>query len=130
MDADAKQAIADRWAALAQAKDFETWSSFWHEDMRIMEPGMDMDLDAFLEFGKGFFGSGGKVISLEVETFDLFEHGDIAYQTGQYIEDYQPPNKDPIHVENNFFARWVKAPDGTWKMSRFVASPKQGPEEG
>ena len=128
MDEAAKQAIADQWAAIAQTNDFDTWVSFWDPDIRIVEPGMDMAGNDFIEFGKEFFGTGGRVISLDMESYDLFVHGDVAYQMGQFDEDFRPPGKDPVHVENHFFARWVKADDGSWRLNRFMAGPRAAPD--
>lgn len=132
MDADAKQAIADRWAAFKEAcesRDVEQWKSFWTRGMRILEPGMDMSGPEFMEFGRNFFESGGKVFSFDMESLEIFIHGDVAYQIGRYQESFQFPDQEPAEVDNHAFVRWEKE-GGTWKISRLLAGPAEGPSEG
>ncbi len=129
MDGSAEQAIRDRWDAYVRitlAKDVEGWASFWTPDARMLEPGMDLSGDDVLAFAKEFFESGGEVFSLDVESFEIFVHGDVAYQIGQYDEIFQAAGEDRMNVKNYFFARWEKQPDDVWKMSRFMAGPREG----
>lgn len=129
MDGSAKKAIQDRWDAyqnIALAKDVDGWASYWTSDARIFEPGMDLSGDDLFAFGRDFFESGGEIFSLDVESFEIFVHGDVAYQTGKYDESFQAAGEDRMNVKNYFFARWEKQPDDVWKMSRFMAGPREG----
>ena len=132
IEAEVKQAIANRWAGYINAglKGFETWSPFWAPDIRILEPGMDLSGNEFMEFGRDFFESGGEVFSFEVESFEVWVHGDVAYQIGQFDESFQYAGEEPAEAHNYFFARWEKQPDGEWRISRLMAGPRDAPSEG
>lgn len=132
MVAEAQQAIMDRWdayEAMATEMDLDTWLSYWTEDAWILEPGMDMRGSEIPSFGSDFFELGGQVFSLDLESFDIWVHGDVAYQLGQYDEAFQFPGEDRMEVHNFFSARWVKQADGIWKMNRFLAGPRDAPTE-
>ena len=131
-ESEVKQAIMDRWDAYmanAADMDLDTWLSYWTTDVRLLEPGMDMTGDELPAWGEEFFASGGQVFSLDLESFEIFVHGDVAYQIGQYDEVFQLPNEDRSEAHNYFFARWENE-GGTWKISRFLAGPRDAPSEG
>jgi uncharacterized protein (TIGR02246 family) len=132
-EAEVTQAIAEVWAdfpTVMLSADAEGFLSLWTQDMRILEPGMDLARAGFEGFIHEFWDGGGAVTAFEAEPFEVFVHGDVAYQIGQYRETVQFPDAEPEEAHNNFFARWKKQPDGTWKIDRFVAGPVDAPEEG
>ena len=130
MDDEAKQAIADRWAAwenTASEMDYNSWSTFWTSDGWLLRAGINMRGSELHALAKEFFGSGPQGYSLDVESFEVFVHGDVAYQIGQYDEGSQMPGEERTEDKNYFFARWKKE-DGTWKLDRAVAGPRAAPE--
>jgi len=132
MDANVEKAIADQWAGFRNAlmnQDVGKWLSFWTPDARVMEPGMDVKGSALFDAGTEFFESGGKVYTFEMESFEIFVHGDVAYQIGQYDESFHLGTGEAVEVHNFVTVRWVKEGDGMWRMSRFVAGPRKAPEE-
>ncbi len=132
IEAQVKQAINDRWDAYeAQATemDLDTWLSYWTSDARLLEPGMNLSGGEIPAFGQEFFGGGGQVFSLDLESQEIFVHGSVAYQIGQYDEAFQMPGADRMMVQNYFFARW-EMEDGIWKIDRFLAGPREAPTEG
>jgi len=133
MDDEAKQAINDRWAAyhdVLVAGDLEGMMAYFTSDIRLLEPGWDFGLSDIRELFTGFFESGGKGFSFQPETFDLFVHGDVAYQVGQYDEDVQFGGQERTVLQRYNFARWEKGNDGVWRISRFVAAPRDPSAEG
>ena len=133
VEAEAKQAIADRWAAFENAlmsRDAEEYRSFWTQDARILEPGMDMRGSDLHDFFREFWGSGGEVFTFSLESYEIFVHGDVAYQIGQYDESFQFPGEEPAEAHNYFFMRWEKQADGVWQIDRLVAGPREAPPEG
>jgi uncharacterized protein (TIGR02246 family) len=133
IEAEATQAIADVWAdfpTVMLSADAEGFLSLWTQDMRIMEPGMDLARADFESFIHEFWDGGGAVTAFGAEPFEIWVCGDVAYQIGQYRETVQFPGAEPEEAHNNFFARWEKGPDGAWRIDRFVAGPVEGPPEG
>jgi len=129
-EADVTAAINARWAQYAQGRDLDSWTPLWAPNIRVMEAGVDMSGDDFLAFGRDFFTSGGQVFSFEMETFDIYVHGSVAYQIGRMDESFQFPDGEPTDAHNFFFARWEEQPDGSWGISRMVAGTRDAPVEG
>lgn len=131
-DAQVKQAIMDRWdayMATATEMDKEMWMSYWTSDAWLLEPGMNIRGSDFSGFADDFFGAGGQVFSLDLESHEVFVHGDAAYQIGQYDEAFQFPGEERMEAHNYFFARWVNV-DGTWRIDRFLSGPREAPAGG
>ncbi len=131
--AEVEQAIADRWAAFESvilSKDVDEYMSYWTQDARILEPGMDLAGSDLHDFFREFWGSGGEVFSFGLESYEIFVHGDVAYQIGQYDESFQFPGEEPAEAHNYFFTRWERGADGVWQIDRLVAGPREAPAEG
>ena len=132
-EAAAKQAINDRWAAYwsaAQSRDIAELMSLWAPDARILEPGTDLQGIDLHEFMRGFWEGGGQVSSFDIQSLEIFVHGDVAYQIAQYDESYQLPGGEPAEAHGNMFIRWVEEPDGVWRISRMVVGPRDALPEG
>lgn len=133
MSAEVRQAIIDRWAAYKEAtlsRNKAEAMSLWAPEARFLEPGMDLsgsDLYAFME---DFWENGGEVFEFNMETMEVFDHGDVAYEIAQYDETFKFPGGEPMTVHNYGFFRWEKQPEGDWKLHRVVAGPREGPGEG
>jgi uncharacterized protein (TIGR02246 family) len=131
-EAEVKQAITDcmnAWKEITLTGDLEGMLSYWTPDIRYLQPGMDMGGDEFLGFLREF-AKDGKTFSWSWDPVEIFVHGNVAYQIARYHESFQPPGGEPTEVHNNFFARWEKQSDGTWKIARVVAGPIDAPPEG
>jgi ketosteroid isomerase-like protein len=133
IEADVGQAISARWAGFREgllAGDIDGMMELWTQDVRLLEPGMDFNRADLLGFITDFVEGGGVGFDFQQETFDLFLHGEVAYQIGQYDEEIQFGGQERIVVQNHFFVRWEKGEDGVWRISRFHAAPREAPPEG
>lgn len=132
IEAEATLAISDQWAdfiVTLQNLDYDGWRSFWTSDARVLQPGSDLQGSALFDFATEMFSSGLQFSEFDVESFDVFIHGDVAYQIGKYDEVTQMPGEEPTEYHDHFFARWVTE-GGVWKIDRFMGSPREAPPEG
>ncbi len=129
---DAEQSITDRWAAYEKvllSGDVDGWLSYWTPDARVLGPGMDMSADDLPSYAGEFWEPGGEVFTFAMESFEIFIHGDVAYQIGQFDESFQYAGEEPTEAHNYFFARW-EIEDGIWKIDRWVTGAREAPAEG
>ena len=68
-----------------------------------------------------------KVTDLKIHPLDVFVYDSAVYEFGQYEETVQPTGQPVMRNEANYFLRWVRSPDGKWRMDRFVAGPRAAP---
>ena len=123
-----RQELTDRMAALKEAllvNDIEVVLGFWTPDGRALEPGLNLSGDQLREFFRDFFST-GRVVSFDVEAYDQFVHGDVAYEVGQYDETVEVEGQQAT-VQNHYFMRWEKATDGVWRIDRLVVGPREAP---
>lgn len=128
-DAAVQQQLAERLAALRSALlagDAEPFLAFWTSDARTLEPGVDRSGEDLRQYIRDFFAT-GKVLSLDIQPYERFVHGDVAYETGQYDETAQVQGQRPMVIKNYYFVRWEKGEDGQWRFDRFVAGPRDAP---
>ena len=132
-EAQVREAVTEALSSLQTdflSNDAERFLSHWTPDMRVLEPGMDMARAEFEEMIREFWDTGGVISAFDVDPFEVFVHGDVAYQIGQYREAYQFPDAEPDELYYNFFARWEKQSDGAWRIDRWVGGPVDEPTEG
>jgi len=110
--------------------DTEGVLSFWTEDMRLWGPGMNLERTEFETLVRDSFGSPMAITAFEVTPFDMFIHGNVVYQIGQMDVTRPGPDGEPIEDHSYILAKWVKQPDGAWRMSRGLQGPVEAPEEG
>lgn len=128
-DAAVQQQIADRLAAFQSALvagDAEPFLAFWTTDARALEPGVDRSGEELRQYMRDFFAT-GKVLSIDIQTYERFVHGDVAYETGQYDETAQVQGQPAMNIRNYYFARWERGQDGQWRFDRLVAGPRDAP---
>lgn len=128
-DAAVQQQIADRLVAFRSAilaGDAEPFLAFWTTDARALEPGVDRSGEDFRTYVRDFFAT-GKVLSIDMQPFERFVHGDVAYEMGQYDETAQVQGQQPMTIKNYYFARWERGQDGQWRFDRLVAGPRDAP---
>ena len=132
IEAEAKQAIADQWDGFTvalQDVDYEGWRSYWTSGARVLQPGSDLSGSDLFDYVRDLFASGIQFTAFDVQSSEIFVHGDVAYQIGQYDETVQMPEEEPTDYHDSFFARWVKE-DGSWRIDRFLGGPRDAPAEG
>ncbi len=123
-----RQELADRMAALKEvilAGDTEEMLGFWTPDGRALEPGLNLSGDQLREYQRDFFST-GRVVSFDVEAYDQFVHGDVAYEVGEYDETVEVEGQQQT-VQNHYFLRWERGTDGVWRIDRLVAGPREAP---
>jgi ketosteroid isomerase-like protein len=133
MEAEVTQVIADRWAGFWEsvvAKDYEEWASYWTSDTRVLQTGVDMSGTAWFDYVRELFESGAQWHTFDIESFDFFVHGNVAYQIGQWDETATLDSGEPVEWNEYFFIRWVKGDDGLWRLSRLLSTPRDAPAEG
>lgn len=118
--------IAEYEQALLRGDPAEV-KGFWTEDARVLLPGLDLQGAAVAAFVDDFYGGGGAVTSVEFRTADRFVYGDAAYELGQYEETARAGSGDREEVRGNYFLRWERGEDGSWRIDRFVAGPVDAP---
>jgi ketosteroid isomerase-like protein len=132
-EAEVTQVIADRWAGFWEtvlAKDYDGWASYWTPDTHVLQPGVDMSGTAWFDSVRELFDSGTQWHTFDVESFEVFVHGNVAYQIGQWDETATLDTGEPEEWHEYFFVRWVKGDDGMWRISRLLSAPRDAPTEG
>ena len=133
IEAEVVEAIAGQWAGFRetiQAGDYDAWADYWTSDTRMLQPGMDLTGTAWFDYVRDFFNGGVQFLTFDVESFDVFVHGDVAYQVGQYDETAELADGEPGEWHDYFFVRWEKGADGIWRINRFLSAPRDAPPEG
>ena len=101
--------------------------AFWTTDARALGPGMDLSGGAIVSFVNDALSAGTAITSLNVRPIDTFVHGDAAYELGQVEETLQVPGQNRTTTRTNYFLRWERASDDTWRIDRFVTGPVAAP---
>jgi ketosteroid isomerase-like protein len=131
-EAEVMQAIDEQWAGYAEAMvggEAEGVLSYWTEDMRLRGPGMDLDRTEFESLVRGSLGSVMVVTAFEYTPLDTFIHGNTVYQIGRMDVTGPGPDGEPVRDHSYALAKWVKQPDGVWRMSQGLQGPVEAPEE-
>jgi ketosteroid isomerase-like protein len=130
-EAEAAQAISDRWAEYRDALmsgDVDEIMSYWTSDAHLYEPGMNLTAADLSDWLQAAFET-TSVVDLEVRRLDIFVHGDVAYEITEADEPLQVEGQGLVPREVYGFFRWEKE-DGVWKMDRLVVGPRDAPPEG
>ena len=131
--AEAKAAIAERWVGYREAElagDAEGYWSFWTPDARLYYPTMTLAGDEIHEFLSDFWGSGGRILAFEIESYEVFVEEDAAYELGRYGETIQFPDETLEDYRGNVFVRRISGADGIWRINRFLTGPVAEAPEG
>jgi ketosteroid isomerase-like protein len=123
------QGVNDQWAGFRetlQAGDYDGWAKYWTSDTRMFQPGMDLAGTEWFDYVRGFLEGGVQFLTFDIESFDLFVHGDAAYQVGQYDQTAELADGEPGEWHEYMFVRWEKGTDGMWRISRFLSAPTDG----
>lgn len=98
---------------------------FFTTDARLLEAGVNVAGDEVGDFLREFFET-GRALSFDLEAYDRFVHGDVAYELGEYDETVEVEGEEET-VQNYYFLRWEKGADGVWRFDRLVAGPREAP---
>ncbi len=131
--AEVEQVIADQWAGFTEtllAVDYDGWVSYWTPDARVLQPGSDLSGSAWFDYVRDAFDEGMQWHTFDMESYEVFVHGDVAYEIGQYDETASLGAGEPVEWHDYFFVRWVKQEDGEWRISYLFAGPRDAPPEG
>lgn len=97
--------------------------AFWTEDARVFVPGISLEGDAMAAFVDEFYEGGGRVLSVDFQPREVFVHGEAAYELGRLEETARFGGGEPETVRENYFLRWRRGTDGSWRIDRFFAVP-------
>lgn len=131
--ADVRARLGSRMAEYAEALrrgSAAEVKTFWSEDAHVFLPGLELDGAGVANFVDSFYAGGGEVIAVEFRRRDLFVHETAAYEIGRLEETARFGGADPETVKENYFVRWERQEDGSWRIDRFVAGPVEGPGGG
>ena len=128
-DEAAIHSAVQEWSAAAQAKDAETFASFYTEDGILMvESGPDVHGIAALREGfEGMMQDPHFSLSFAADNVVVARSGDLAYETGSYTLTLSDPEGNPTTQRGHYVDVWKKDADGTWKVA--VDAPVSDPPE-
>jgi ketosteroid isomerase-like protein len=132
-EAEVMQAIDAQWAGYREAMvagDAEGVLSRWTDDMRLWGPGLDLGRAEFESLVRGSLGSDMVFTAFDFTPFDTSIHGNVVYQIGRMDVTGPGPDGEPVQDHSYALAKWVKQPDGVWRMSRGLQGPVGAPDEG
>jgi uncharacterized protein (TIGR02246 family) len=116
-DEAAIRAASKEWAATAQAKDPEKFSSFYADDATVLlEAAPDLKgIAAIRETLSGRMQDPNFALSFETTAVEVARSGDLAYELGTYsLTLSDPKTKKPVTQKGNGVVIWKKA-GGRWK---------------
>lgn len=96
---------------------------FWTEDARVFLPGLSLEGDGLAALVDEFYAGGGQVLSVDLQPREVFIHGEAAYEVGRLEETARFGGHEPQTVRENYFLRWQRDADGSWRIHRFFAVP-------
>jgi uncharacterized protein (TIGR02246 family) len=128
-DEAAIHAAVKKWSASAQAKDADTFASFYAEDATVMlEDAPDIHGKAAIrEAIGGMMQDPNFALSFEASKVVAARSGDLAYETGTYSLTTSDAKKQPATERGHYVVVWQKQPDGAWKVVQDV--PVSDPPE-
>ncbi len=93
-------------------------AGFYTEDTKLLPPNAPLveGRKGVEAFAAEMFVSGAQ--TLELDTFDVIEGGDLAVGTGKYKMTIQPPDGDPIDDVGKYIAVYQRQPHGGWELVR------------
>lgn len=117
-DAAAIHATVEEWSASAQAKDAETFASFYAADAVLMlEDAPDMSGVAAIREGiDGMMQDPNFALSFAADNVVVARSGDLAYETGSYTMTTSDETQKPATENGHYVVVWQKQSDGAWKV--------------
>jgi len=128
-DEAAIHAAVKEWSASAQAKDADTFASFYAEDgILMLEDAPDAHgIEALREGIGGMMQDPNFDLSFEADKVVVSRSGDLAYETGTYSLTMSDSQELPATEQGHYVVVWQKQADGGWKV--VVDAPVSDPPE-
>jgi uncharacterized protein (TIGR02246 family) len=104
-------------------------AALYTEDAALLPPDMArMDgKEAVQSFWQGAMDSG--LENLRLETVEVEESGDIAYEVGNFTLAVPSQDGAPADVNGKYIVVWKKGPDGTWRLHRDIWNTDPTPQQ-
>jgi ketosteroid isomerase-like protein len=108
---------AEDFSKVFATHDAAAMAAFYTADAKFLAPNVPMiEGRAGIEaFGKEMFAAGGQ--SLELQTLDVLEGGDLEVEVGRYTMGIQPPGGDPMVDNGKYVAVWRRDAEGGLRMA-------------
>lgn len=105
--------------------DIAAVKSFWAADLRLAEPGVEInDAAAITKVLEDALSANTVKVDLTSDEIFVHDNGSVAYQYGHYSERLTPKKGGaPTDYRMHFLARWKKDASGAWLIDRFYATP-------
>jgi uncharacterized protein (TIGR02246 family) len=128
-DEAAIHAAVKEWSAAAQAKDAETFASFYADDgVLMLEDAPDVSGAAAIREGiGGMMEDPNFDLSFAADKVVAARSGDLAYETGTFTLTVSDPDQKPATEKGHYVVVWRKQADGAWKAA--VDAPVSDPPE-
>jgi uncharacterized protein (TIGR02246 family) len=119
----------EEWSAAAEAKDAETFASFYADDgVLLLEAAPDVRGIAALREGiAGMMQDPDFALSFAPDDVVVARSGDLAYETGTYTLTMSGPEGEPVTQKGHYVDVWKKNAQGEWKVA--VDAPVSDPSE-
>ena len=91
-------------------------AAWYSRDATLMPPDSPMlkGTDAIRDFWQGAMNMGVK--GAQLETLEVEERGDIAYELGRFELTLQSPGGEGVKMRGKYVVVWKKEDGGGWKM--------------
>jgi uncharacterized protein (TIGR02246 family) len=128
-DEAAIQTAVEEWSTAAEAKDAETFASFYADDgVLLLEGAPDARGIAALREGiAGMMQDPNFALSFAADDVVVARSGDLAYETGTYTLTMSGPDGEPATQKGHYVDVWKKNAQGEWKVA--VDAPVSDPPE-
>ena len=111
------RAASQEWARVAAAKDLERTLSFYAEDASMLPPNMAIATgpEARRKVWASVFALRDFAFSSVANRIEIAESGDLAYETGTFLEAYTDAADKPVRANGKYVVVWKKQANGQWK---------------
>lgn len=107
-----------KFAAALGRGDTEIVTAFYTDDAVVLAPNAPIarGRQAIKALFDGLIGQLG-IPQLNLQTQQVDEVGDTAYEVGAYTLRAQPPGGEPITDNGKYVVVWKRDSDGSWKLA-------------
>ena len=126
--------VARQWAQYADwisHRDIESIANLFGEDARLMESGIDDIVGRQAIRSAMTFAVAQRVRTVDVRMMpsEVAGYDGVIYDYGNYVQTMAPQDnpRGAFDIYGRYFAVWAQQTNGTWKIARFMRSPKKQP---
>ena len=118
--------VVKAWNAAAEARDAESFASFYTDDGMVLLEQMPLvqGTDSIRPTIAAMMQDPAFAMSFESDNVVGARSGELVYETGVYSMTFTGPEGGMVSQEGNYVAVWEKQEDGSWKCS--VDAPVSG----